>query len=315
MNTKGKFLAFVTAGFLAIAPALAQSEISPINPLVGVWQLYWMRDHAGTSQSTCDLFGGKPTGILICLPSGVYSTQILAGPPPVQKTPGILPFATDREKINALFGYFAHFGTYSTDNLKVTWHIQAGLGSDWMPVDDTMSYQVSGDKLITSQNIDWVGHIFERRVEWRRLDVEPKGQVYSLTRVEVLAPDGTPDPEQGKWMGDHPTGQLIDLSAGYYSLQVMQDPYPPSYSIWNATKKQKLAAVLGYYADYGTYTYDPATATSTSHMLGSLWPNLRGHDLKTHPQMDGGRLINTTDPIDTGKGKALIYRWTWEAIK
>ena len=39
-------------------------------------------------------------------------------------------------------------------------------------------------------------------------------------------------------------------------------------------------------------------------MLGSLWPNLRGHDLKTHPQMDGDRFINTTDPIDTGKGNA-----------
>jgi hypothetical protein len=40
MNTKCKFLASATAGFLAIAPAVAQSEADPTSPLVGVWQLY-----------------------------------------------------------------------------------------------------------------------------------------------------------------------------------------------------------------------------------------------------------------------------------
>ena len=89
----------------------------------------------------------------------------------------------------------------------------------------------------------------------------------------------------------------------------------PDVDFYNASKKGMVAAALGYYADYGTYTCDPAAAVSTSHMLGSLWPNLRGHDLKTHPQMDGDRFINTTDPIDTGKGKSLVYRWTWEPIK
>ena len=42
-------------------------------------------------------FGPNPTGTLICLPSGVRSRQILNDPPPVQKTPGILPLAADNE--------------------------------------------------------------------------------------------------------------------------------------------------------------------------------------------------------------------------
>lgn len=43
-----------------------------------------------------------------------------------------------------------------------------------------------------------------------------------------------------------------------------------------ATDKEKLDAALGHEARFGTVT---------------------------------------TDPIDTGKGKALVYRWTWEAVK
>jgi hypothetical protein len=262
-------------------------------------------------------FGPKATGTLICLPSGVHSRQILSDPPPVQKTPGILPFANDKEKLLAAMGYDAQFGTYSVHDQRVTFHLQAALWPNRVGIDETMHYQVSADKLITSRGLSYHNSPIEERMEWRRLNVEPKGKVYSLVSVEVLTPDGKPDPQQGKWMGDHPTGQLIDLPAGYYALQVMRDPRPR----WSgeyfpeANEKVKLAAVLGNYADYGTYTYDAANAVSTSHMLGSLWPNLRGHDLKTHPQMDGDRFINTTDPIDTGKGTSLIYRWTWEVVK
>ena len=214
-------------------------------------------------------------------------------------------------------GYNAQFGTYSVDGQMVTFHLQAALSPNRVGIDDMMRFKVSGDKLFTSQPRSWHNYPFEERMEWKRLNVEPKGQVYSLVSVEVLTPDGKPEPKEGKWMGAQPTGQLINLSAGYYALQVMRDPRPQ----WSgdyfpeASKKDKLAVVLGNYADYGTYTYDPATAVSTSHILGSLWPNLRGHDLKTHPQMDGDRFINTTDPIDTGKGNALVYRWTWEPIK
>jgi hypothetical protein len=31
--------------------------------------------------------------------------------------------------------------------------------------------------------------------------------------------------------------------------------------------------------------------------------------------MDGNRCIDTTDPIDAGKGKARVCRRTWEPIK
>jgi len=82
-----------------------------------------------------------------------------------------------------------------------------------------------------------------------------------------------------------------------------------------ANRKDQLASLRGDYADYGTWTWDEATGTATSHLLESVWPNLRGQDLKTHPRMEGDRFINTTDPIETGTGKSVVYSWTWEPIR
>jgi len=87
-----------------------------------------------------------------------------------------------------------------------------------------VSFKASGDELTTTEQTTWNTAIGEARRKWRRVNVEPKGQVYFLASVEVLTPKGRPDPEQGQWMADHPTGQLIDLPAGYYALQVMRNP-------------------------------------------------------------------------------------------
>lgn len=93
-----------------------------------------------------------------------------------------------------------------------------------MGTDERVSFKASGDELTTTEQTTWNTAIGEARRKWRRVNVEPKGQVYFLASVEVLTPEGRPDPEQGQWMGDHPTGQLIDLPAGYYALQVMRNP-------------------------------------------------------------------------------------------
>ena len=95
----------------------------------------------------------------------------------------------------------------------------------------------------------------------KRLNVEPSGQSIHRSAWRCSRRDGKPDPEEGKWMGAHPTGQLIDLSAGYYALQVMRDPRPhgPDLDDFPVCKQEgKLAAVLGNYADMGlTLTIRP----------------------------------------------------------
>jgi len=86
-----------------------------------------------------------------------------------------------------------------------------------------------------------------------------------------------------KWepFGPHPLGQFIFTLDGNFSIN-LDTPGRPKFASNNrltGTAEENKAAMVGYQAQFGTYTIGP-DGSITLHIVGSNFPNWDGVDLK-----------------------------------
>ena len=141
----------------------------------------------------------------------------------------------------------------------------------------------------------------------------PIAGTWSVVSVEVVRPSGEVLTE---WLGKHPTGTIVYLPSGYVAVQVMRDPRPTiagaDYDA--ATPAEKIAAIDGYYAYYGTYEIDVASRTVIHSVQASLRPAEVGTRYRRHFEIAGDRLTLTTPPYDES-GESRFNRLVWQRIK
>lgn len=134
---------------------------------------------------------------------------------------------------------------------------------------------------------------------------------WRLVKIEV---DGR---EVDPFYGNGSRGLLIYDSSGWFSVQIEGAGRPavqvpsvrPDPEASEATARLKTAALDSYYAYYGTWSFDPATATVTHHAKGALYP---GEDEATYPQhveIVGSRMSFSRTQNDAGHPTVQTKQW------
>lgn len=116
---------------------------------------------------------------------------------------------------------------------------------------------------------------------------------WRLVSLETVRPNGE---VIYPFYGKRPEGLIVYDRNGWMSVQIASDPPArvPKDSAWeaflSAPPAEKVAAVEGYYAYFGTWTVDPSNSTVTHHIKQSLRPGERGEEGVRHFVLDGDRL-------------------------
>ncbi|HUX73021.1 MAG TPA: lipocalin-like domain-containing protein [Steroidobacteraceae bacterium] len=76
--------------------------------------------------------------------------------------------------------------------------------------------------------------------------------------------------------------------------------------------RMKAAAFDTYYAYFGTWKFDAASATVSHHVESSLISSETGVDYRQHVSLESGRLVLTTR--SGKKGEEMVRRKVWERI-
>ena len=135
---------------------------------------------------------------------------------------------------------------------------------------------------------------------------------WQLVSLETVRPNGE---VIFPYYGKHPKGLIIYDRSGRMSVQIAADPaptVPPTSSresVLSASPADKSKAFDGYYAYYGTWTFDAANSTVTHHIQQSLAPGERGEDAVRHFVLDGDRLILTAKTHEMGEDHERKIVW------
>lgn len=119
---------------------------------------------------------------------------------------------------------------------------------------------------------------------------------WRLVTLETVRPNGE---VIYPFYGKHPEGLIVYDRHGWMSVQIVSRPPSavPKDSSWEgflaAPSAEKVAAVEGYYAYFGTWTVDPSNGTVTHHIKQSLRPGERGEEGVRQFVLDGDRLTLT----------------------
>jgi hypothetical protein len=141
---------------------------------------------------------------------------------------------------------------------------------------------------------------------------EPLVGAWRLVSIETIRPNGE---IIYPFYGKHPEGLIMYDQSGWMSVQIVSDPRPATPAVdsreaFNAAPvPEKVAAVEGYYAYCGTWTFDAAKSTVTHHIKQSLIPGERGEDGVRHFAFDGDRLTLIAKTHEMGEDHQRRLVW------
>jgi hypothetical protein len=139
---------------------------------------------------------------------------------------------------------------------------------------------------------------------------------WRLVSLETVRPNGE---VMYPFYGEHPEGLIVYDRNGWMSVQIVSDPLPtvPKDSSWEAflaaPPAEKVAAVEGYYAYFGTWSLDPSNSTVTHHIKQSLRPGERGEEGVRHFVLQGDRLTLTAKTHEMNEDHER--RIVWERVR
>ncbi len=139
---------------------------------------------------------------------------------------------------------------------------------------------------------------------------------WRLVSLETIRPNGE---VIYPYYGKHPEGLIVYDRSGWMSVQIVSDPQPavPTASsreaFLAAAAAEKVAAIDGYYAYWGTWTLDATKSTVTHHIKQSLYPAERGEEGVRHFVLDGDHLTLTAKTHEMGEDHER--KLVWERIQ
>jgi hypothetical protein len=139
---------------------------------------------------------------------------------------------------------------------------------------------------------------------------------WRLVSVETTRPNGE---LIYPFYGRHPEGLLVYDRSGWMSVQIVSDPKPAvplsdsREGFFAASSAEKVAAVDGYYAYFGTWIVDPSGSTVTHHIVHSLYPGERGEEGVRQVSIEGNRLTLVAKTHEMGEDHQR--RLVWERVQ
>jgi hypothetical protein len=117
--------------------------------------------------------------------------------------------------------------------------------------------------------------------------------------------------------GPNPSGIIIYDSSGWMSAQIVTANRPklgnPATRLLSPNTPEgdqlKAAALDSYYAYFGTWTYEPAKAIVTHHLVASLLPDETGLDYQREVRFDGRRLTLIVHTQMDGEARTRTLVW------
>ncbi len=135
---------------------------------------------------------------------------------------------------------------------------------------------------------------------------------WQLVNIETIRPNGE---VIYPFYGKHPEGLIVYDRSGWMSVQIVSDPKPSgpkgdSRETFRAgTPEEKIAAIEGYYAYFGTWTVDPSTTTVTHHLKDSLYPGERSAEFTRHFILNGDQLTLIAKTHEMGEDHQRKLVW------
>ena len=179
LHTKGTFamkkLMFrvhiiVALSLLMTACATPSSSSAP--PVVGSWKiLSWETVYADGS-ITYPFMGKEPIGLIMYQSNGLMSVQVMRDPRPPVPVSGSAFRVTQEEKSTAFSGYYAYWGSYTTNasNNTVTHQLSASLWPQEVGITYKRTYAIAGDRLVlTTPPFTIEGRQAFNRLTWQRV--------------------------------------------------------------------------------------------------------------------------------------------------
>jgi hypothetical protein len=164
-----------------------------------------------------------------------------------------------------------------------------------------------------------IGHFFPMLKEKASAAAEPAGSVadklvgaWRLLTIETIRPNGE---VIYPFYGKHPQGLLMYDRSGWMSVEIVSDPNPviptaPSREEFlKAAAAEKVKAIDGFYAYYGTWSVDASGSTVTHHIQQSLYPGERGEDGVRRLLVEGNRLTLTAKTHEMGEDHERKLVW------
>lgn len=139
---------------------------------------------------------------------------------------------------------------------------------------------------------------------------------WRLISIETVRPNGE---VIYPFYGRHPEGLIVYDRDGWMSVQIVSDPPSavPKDGSWEgflaAPSAEKVAAVEGYYAYFGTWTVDLSESTVTHHIRQSLRPGERGEEGIRHFVLDTDRLTLSAKAHERGEDRER--RLVWQRVR
>lgn len=130
-----------------------------------------------------------------------------------------------------------------------------------------------------------------------------------LVECDNISPDGT----RVHLYGDDPQGLLIFQSDGRYAMQIVRRDRPKFAAGDKAkgTPDEYRAAVLGYNAHYGRYTFDPEARTVAFAIERANYPNWEGRPARETPIMLKGDTLSYRVNAPTTGGPGVVGEVIW----
>jgi hypothetical protein len=133
---------------------------------------------------------------------------------------------------------------------------------------------------------------------------------WALRSMRVIYPDGRINEHP---YGPHGKGIIIFQGNGHFAL-VLTNPDVPKYAsnqITKPTTQEAMAAALGTFAFFGTYSVDEGNKSFIFHIEGSSFPNFVGANQKrivTRVTPDALEFVNLTPPSGGPKAELAYQR-------
>lgn len=160
---------------LAGESASSQSPSGKLaNQLIGAWRLLSVETVRQNGVVIYPFYGKHPEGLLVYDRSGWMSVQIVSDPQPTRplsdSREGFLA-APASERLSALEGYYAYFGTWSVDPvaLTVTHRIRQSLYPGERNESGVRKLSLEGSRLTLLANAHEMGEDHQRRLVWERI--------------------------------------------------------------------------------------------------------------------------------------------------
>ena len=145
-----------------------------------------------------------------------------------------------------------------------------------------------------------------------RTSASPLVGSWVLVECDNISPDGA----HVHLYGDDPQGLLLFEPDGHYAMQIVRRDRPRFAAGDKAkgTPDEYRAAVLGYNAHYGRYTYDPATQSIAFAIERASYPNWEGRPPRANPvELKGDTLSYRVAAPSTG-GPGIVGEVVWRKV-